>query len=170
MTRCAFLRVYLKNNTAKNAASCNKPVDNQPIYQDAFAWLAAACWQQVCFKLSTDFWCKLSRYPTGLSQVVATSLRMTSCNKPDFNKLLLQLVNKLQQVGKIDNLQQVVVAGLLQAMRTHLDIDLLSTDLLQLARFWLCKRGNNTVVTGIVRYTRKNAQLVNKFVAMLLFC
>ena len=42
---------------------------------------------------------------------------MRSCNKPDFNKLvastiikstsLLELVDKLQQPGKIDNLQQV---------------------------------------------------------------
>ena len=50
-----------------------------------------------------------------LFQQIVTSLQMTSSNKPDFNRLLnlmkltslLELVDKLQQAGKIENLQQV---------------------------------------------------------------
>jgi hypothetical protein len=63
-------------------------------YQDAFAWLATACWQQVCSKLSTDLlqvvinrldascrqqtWYKLSR--TDLMQVVTNRLD-ASCHE-----------------------------------------------------------------------------------------
>ena len=82
-------------------------------YQDAFAWLAATCWQQVCCKLSVD---RLDASCRVIHRLV------TNC----FNKLqqackwqvaiililtsLLQLVNKSQQVGKIDNLQQAVAS------------------------------------------------------------
>ena len=73
----------------------------------------ASC-QQTCCKMIVK-----TCYPQAcckLFQQVVTSLQMTSCNKPDFYKLpatlmkltsLLQFVDKLQQVGKIDNLQQV---------------------------------------------------------------
>ena len=47
-----------------------------------------ACSQQVCCKLSTDLLqvdCQ-KLLSTGLLQVVS-SLQMTSCNKPDFNRL-----------------------------------------------------------------------------------
>ena len=62
--------------------------------------IVKSCYQQACCKLF---------------QQVVTSLQITGCNKPDFNRLcnlmkltsLLQLVDKLQQVGKIDNIQQV---------------------------------------------------------------
>ena len=46
---------------------------------------------------------------------IVTSLQMKSCNKPHLTNLL-QLVEKMQQASKIDNLQQ-----------------------LRLWRFWLCK-------------------------------
>ena len=54
---------------------------------------------------------------TGLLQVVLTILQITSYNKPDFNRpvalslkftlILWQLVDKLEQAGRIQNLQQV---------------------------------------------------------------
>ena len=63
--------------------------------------------QQTCCKLIVktcypQLWYKLF-------QQVVTSLQMTSCNKPDFNRFagFLQYVYNLQ-AGKIDNLQQVI--------------------------------------------------------------
>ena len=52
-------------------------------YQDAFAWLATACWRQVCCKLSTDLLqadCQIL-LSTGLLQVVSIS-----CNKSENDK------------------------------------------------------------------------------------
>ena len=63
--------------------------------------------------------CKLivkTCYPQGcrkLFQQAVTSLQMISCKKPDLNRLLqpddlFQLVHKFHEVGKINNLQQIV--------------------------------------------------------------
>ena len=54
--------------------SCNRLVTTSR-YQDAFAWLATACWRQVCLKLSTDLLqvdCQ-NLLSTGSLQVVSTS-------------------------------------------------------------------------------------------------
>ena len=68
---------------------------------------------------------------------VATCHLQTCCN------LLKQLVTSLwitRQLASslLTTCNRLVVIKLLQAMRTHPDIGLLSTELLQLARFWLC--------------------------------
>ena len=80
--------------TAKNVASCNKSVDNKPI---------SGCVRMACNRLLTTSLlqvvsrlyasCRvIHRLVTScfnkLFQQVATSLQMTSCNKPDFNKLV----------------------------------------------------------------------------------
>ena len=96
---CMFLHILY---TAKNAASCNKSVDNKPI--------------------------------SGCVRIIIKNTfvkRKVPKNKlKQINKLtnLLQFVNKLQQVS----------VKLTTCSKLHPDIGLLSTDLLQLARFWLC--------------------------------
>ena len=68
-------------------------------YQNAFRWLSTAGWWQVaschqtCYKLIVKI-CRPLELSTGLIatswfQHVAISLPMTSCNKPDFNRLVL---------------------------------------------------------------------------------
>ena len=72
--------------------NCNKSVDillSSNRYQDGFAWLGTTCCWQVCCKFSTDMMrveCQ-NLLSIGLLQV-GTSLQMTSCNKPDFNRLV----------------------------------------------------------------------------------
>ena len=68
----------------KSVASCQ---------QTCYKLIVKTCYQQACYKLF---------------QQVVTSLQMTSCNKPDFNRFagFLQYVHKLQ-AGKTDDLQQV---------------------------------------------------------------
>ena len=89
------------NYTAKNVrASCNTSVDivSQLVttsrYQDAFAWLATACdnksvasCQQTCCKLLTDL-LQVDYFsrPVAISES-CNNLQMTSCNKPDLNRL-----------------------------------------------------------------------------------
>ena len=73
--------------------SCNKSVDilrqlvTTSRYQDAFSWLATACWRQVCCKLLADLLqvdCQ-NLLSTGLLHVVSTS-----CNKSENDKLQFQ--------------------------------------------------------------------------------
>ena len=83
--------------------------------------LATACWRQVCCKLSTDLLqidCQ-NLLSTGLLQVGSTSCNKSANNKLQqvwFNELVATWCNwqvccivldKLQQPGKIENLQQV---------------------------------------------------------------
>ena len=72
--------------------ACNRLVINKPI-SGAFAWLATACWRQVCCKLSTDLLqvdCQ-NLLSTGLLQVVSASCNKSAndkLQKPDFNGLV----------------------------------------------------------------------------------
>ena len=66
--------------------SCNKLVTTSR-YQDVFAWLPTGCWWKVCCMLSTDVF-QAEQASCNLFQQVVTSLQMTSCNKPDLNRLV----------------------------------------------------------------------------------
>ena len=73
-------------------------------YQDAFAWLATACWRQVCCKLSQETCCKLiveTCYPQACCKLfeVLTSLQMISCTEPDFNSLILAKYSRLVKLA-----------------------------------------------------------------------
>ena len=95
-----FLR-SISNYTQLKHAGYNTSVDilqqlvTKSRYQNAFAWLATACWQQICCKWNCQLTCcKLivqTCYPQlccNLFQQVVTSVQMTSCDKPDFNRLV----------------------------------------------------------------------------------
>ena len=114
----SFLTITSTAKIAQVATSYNNPISGCVL----MAW--DSLWQPVYWKLSTGLVQVVNRLVTSWSiqqacynlfQQVVASLQMTSCKKPDLKtccnlmKLtsLLQLVDKLQQAGEIDNLQQV---------------------------------------------------------------
>ena len=70
--------------TATNAQVATSLLTSR--YQDAFAWLATACSTTSLLQVVNRLDASCQQVMQGLQQV-ATSLQMTSCNMPDFNKL-----------------------------------------------------------------------------------
>ena len=95
-----LIPTYFTDIHSQKHASFNMSIDilqqlvTTSRYQDAFAWLTTACWRQACCKLSTDLLqvdCIQTCYQQAccnMFQQVETSLRMTSCNNPDFSILV----------------------------------------------------------------------------------